>query len=250
MSAENDHGTDTTTIVGLPPLGYHETEVLEDPTGFYLQHGSSLMLQMKVGEFLNSSEVFSNVDVSSDWEQWSRRSPDFSLYYAAIFDQSTDSVVGALRAVTDGHPIPSPPHKRRLIIDYVAVLPGYQNRGLSSSLVRFVMNVSIMSSANVYVLALEESCVYWMSKGFLLCQNSNLNARLNVFPDTHLLGYVENDEDEGDVTDLSMQEEFDDDEEGEEDDDEEEEGNSKLQSPPPPQNVLDFTALLNQYDVS
>ena len=34
MSAENDHGTDTTTIVGLPPLGYHETEVLEDPTGF------------------------------------------------------------------------------------------------------------------------------------------------------------------------------------------------------------------------
>ena len=38
-----------------------------------------------------------------------------------------------------------------------------------------------------YVLAIEESCVYFMSKNFLLCENVNLNARLKVFPDTHLL---------------------------------------------------------------
>ena len=234
------------TVIGLPSLGYHETEMLEDPTGFYLQHGSSLILQMKVGEFLNSSNVFSGIDVSSDWEKWQRRSTDFSLYYAATFDQSTDSIVGALRAITDGHPSPRPPHKRRLIIDYVAVLPSYQNKGLSSSLVKFVMNVSSMSSANVYVLAIEETCVYWMSKGFLLCENVNLNARLNIFPDTHLLRHAENDEDDGDVADLSMQEEFEEDEEDEEDDGEEE------MSPPPSSShptMLDFTDLLNQHNM-
>lgn len=242
--------SDSTTVIGLPPLGCTETEMLEDPTGFYLQHGSSLMLQMKVGEFLNSSDMFKRVDVSNDWEEWNRRSSDFSLYYAAVFDQSTDSIVGALRAVTDGHPSPRYPHKRRLVIDYVAVLPSYQNRGLSSSLVQFVMNISIMSSANVFVLAIEESCVYWMSKGFLLCENAHLNARLNIFPDTHLLEHTGNDEDEGDVADLSMQEEFqDDEEEGEEEIDEDDEEEESPSQSPPPQNVLDFTALLNQHNI-
>jgi len=41
--------------------------------------------------------------------------------------------------------------------------------------------------ANVYVLALERSCPYFMNLGFILNGVTNINARLNIFPDTHLL---------------------------------------------------------------
>ena len=41
--------------------------------------------------------------------------------------------------------------------------------------------------ANLYVLALEDSCPYWMNRGFVLEEGANLRARLNIFPDTHLL---------------------------------------------------------------
>ena len=44
------------------------------------------------------------------------------------------------------------------------------------------------AGAYCYVLSLEDSAVYWMEKwGFYLCEDGGLNARLNVFPDTHLL---------------------------------------------------------------
>ena len=247
--SSSSSSSSSATVPGLPSLGEHSVEILERHTGFYLKHGSSLMLMTMVGDFLNSSDEFKEVDVSSDWEKWRRRSPDFSLYYAAIFDQSTNEIVGALRAVIDGQPCPRPPHKRRLIIDYIAVLPIYQSRGFASTLVEFVLNVSIMSAANVYVLAIEESCVYFMSKNFLLCENVNLNARLKVFPDTHLLRHVENSEDNGDVADLSMLEEYGDDDDDDEDQDEDEQS-APPPPPPPPQAVLDFSALLNQYNIN
>lgn len=44
-----------------------------------------------------------------------------------------------------------------------------------------------MHNANLYVLALEDSCPYWMEKGFILEQVGATNQRLNIFPDTHLL---------------------------------------------------------------
>ena len=39
--------------------------------------------------------------------------------------------------------------------------------------------------AHLYVLALEESCPWWMDKGFVLEAGANLTARLNIFPDVH-----------------------------------------------------------------
>ena len=39
-------------------------------------------------------------------------------------------------------------------------------------LVQFVLNVSCMSEANVFVLALEDSCVYWMSQVLSLTTNN------------------------------------------------------------------------------
>ena len=60
--------------------------------------------------------------------------------------------------------------------------------------------------ANLYVLALEESCPWWMDKGFVLEERDTLNARLNVFPDVHLLRLVGDPEDVGSAEDLQLRE--------------------------------------------
>jgi hypothetical protein len=62
-----------------------------------------------------------------------------------------------------------------------------QGRGYAGHLLGLVSNaVAAASGANSYVLALEDSCVYWMSKVFVL-DDGPINRRLNVSPDTHLL---------------------------------------------------------------
>ena len=48
------------------------------------------------------------------------------------------------------------------------------------------MDMAKAARANVYVLALEDSCVYWMSKGFVL-EDGPINRRLNIFPDSKCL---------------------------------------------------------------
>lgn len=47
----------------------------------------------------------------------------------------------------------------------------------------------------------------WMEKGFILEASENLNARLNVFPDVHLLKSVGDPEDAGSAADLALVEE-------------------------------------------
>ena len=128
----------------------------------------------------------------------------------------------------------------------------YRGRGLASVLVQFVLNASAMSAANVYVLALEDSCVYWMSQSFTLEENAYLNARINIFPDTHLLRHEGNSEDIGDPEDLNLQETFSEDEdedseEGFEDMDENDRGGSGDTTV---QNcVLDFSSLLDANNI-
>ena len=56
----------------------------------------------------------------------------------------------------------------------------------------------------MYVLALEDSCPYWMNRGFVLEEGANLRARLNIFPDTHLLRRAGDPIDAGDAADLEL----------------------------------------------
>lgn len=126
-----------------------------------------------------------------------------------------------LRAVLDGLEAPSPPQRPRLVIDYVTTRPAARGRGLASLLVNFVVEASTIFGANTYVLALEESCVYWMGQSFVLEENEKLNARLNIFPDTHLLRRVGDPEDPGCEEDLQLARKSD--SEGDDDDDDEEE---------------------------
>ena len=213
------------TSVRMPPLG-EEAAVSIPEMGLSLRHGTSLKLMADSSTFLNASEEFAEVDPSADWEKWSSRgqAASFSLYYIAVMDGS--SMVACLRAVLDGFPSPQPPHRPRLVIDYVTTRPEHRGRGIATLLTRFVAAAASSCNANLYVLALEESCVYWMSLGFILAEGQNLNARLNIFPDTHLLTRSGDPEDPGSEEDLLLapppQMEGNDGEEDSEDEDEDE----------------------------
>jgi GNAT superfamily N-acetyltransferase len=208
----------------LPPMGEDCSRWLPEHS-LVLRYGTSLRLMASCSAFLNSSAEFNDVDPESDWEKWSTRIPDtFTLFYAAILDPceaegSGKAVHCCLRAVLDGWPTPTPPHCSRLIIDYVACRKESQGRGFASQLVAHVRALAAAKPANLYVLALEESCVWWMEKGggFLLEQNENLNARLNIFPDVHLLRLASDPPDAGSPDDLALAAE-------EEEEEEEEDG--------------------------
>jgi GNAT superfamily N-acetyltransferase len=173
----------------LPAPGCEESVYISDH-GLILRHGTSLSLMALVSTWLNDSSEFSHVDPSADWRKWSSRRPNFTLYYVALLDPARDgkdSIVACLRAVLDGVPVATPPHQPRLIVDYITTRPDYRGRGIAALLTNFVSEAARSSGANLYVLSLESSCVYWMGLGFVLCEDKNINARLNVFPDTHLL---------------------------------------------------------------
>jgi hypothetical protein len=187
----------------LPPPGEVTSEFLPEKQ-LFLRHGSSLALINDVSRLLNESKDFTTKDPTEDWMSWKIRSDSFSLYFAALFDMDGQPVA-VLRAVLDGLPVPIPPHNKRLLIDYTYVIPTMRNKGLATILCEFVVNMCTMVGANSYVLALEDSCVYWMSKGFLLEENKFLQARLNIFPDTHLLRQLGDPLDVGNEADMAMQ---------------------------------------------
>ena len=190
----------------LPALGDDASEFLPD-RGLILRHGSSLQLMAQVTAVLRDSQEFGDVDPAADWEKWHSRRPEFSLYYAALIDPARDgdaAILCVLRAVLDGFPEPKPPHRQRMVIDYVTTRVEARSTGLASVIVRFVLESSRLFGANTFVLALEESCPYWMEKGFLLDEGRPLNARLNIFSDTHLLRLHSDPADAGTEEDLEL----------------------------------------------
>ena len=86
--------------------------------------------------YILSKSIYSyiQVDPSADWKKWTDRRPDFQLYYAALVDparDSSDGIMCVLRAVMDGIPTPTPPHRPRLVIDYVTTRVAARGRGLA-----------------------------------------------------------------------------------------------------------------------
>lgn len=192
-----------------PALGEEKMVALSE-YALVLRHGTSLRLMASCSAFLNKSQEFNNVDPEEDWNKWTSRVSDaFTLYYSAIVDPTDPSPSGihcVLRAVLDGWPTPTPPHNRRLIIDYVASRAESRRLGLASTLVQFAREFASKMDANLYVLAIEDSCAWWIDKGFILEENANLNARLKVFPDVHLLSKKGDRPDAGSADDLSFAE--------------------------------------------
>jgi len=219
-------------FVGLPGAGEEQSEFVEG-NGHLLRHGSSLALQALVAGALNESEEFGDVDPTEDWQNWRERRPDFALYYAALVDPARDgpaAVACVLRAVLDPRPAAGAPatRKSRLVVDYVTTRPSARGRGLASFLVAAVVEATAAQSGNAYVLALEDSCVYWMGRGFVLEASARLNARLNIFSDTHLLRRADDALDDGEPgdEDLAVSEDEDDSDDDDDDDDDGGDGES------------------------
>ncbi len=193
--------------MAFPALGEEKTTPCLDHDLTWC-HGTSLRLMASCSAFLNESQEFNNVDPERDWKKWASRVPDaFTLYYSALtdpFDTSSRGVHCVLRAVLDGWSTPTPPHNRRLIIDYIACRSDSRRVGLASTLVRHARESASAQRANLYVLAVEDSCAWWMDRGFVLEDGANLNARLKVFPDVHLLRQKGDPCDQGSTVDLSL----------------------------------------------
>ena len=175
-----------------------------------IMYGTSLKLMKDVCEFVNESDEFHRIDPSKDWDEWKSRRPEFSLYYIALHDYSQDqSLVAAARLVLDGLPKPSAPHISRIIVDYSLTRDDQRNKGWASLLLDFIRRMSNDMNANLYALATEDSCPYWMDKEFTLVHNTYLIARLNIFDDTHLLQDKSNIHDAGSSSDLALLEDSD-----------------------------------------
>lgn len=156
-----------------------------------VRHGSSLAIMTQVCEFLANpmqDDAFNYVDPTADHYKWSRKGMD--LYYACVVDPTNDdgTILCALRAATKGIMDKSTTSKKEFLIDYVYTAPSSRDKGIAGLLVNEILTLATSFGAACYVLSIEDSAVYWMEKhSFYLVQNPALNARLNLFPDTHLL---------------------------------------------------------------
>lgn len=78
-------------------------------------------------------------------------------------------------------------------MDYVHTNESHRGQGLAAEVVRFLQRVASGENADFYVLAIEESQSYFLSKfGMILEQDSDLREEYNCFSDTLLLKCPEN----------------------------------------------------------
>ena len=214
---------------GLPDPGEEASDFLVEQQ-HCLRHGSSLALMSLVSTALNQSDEFGDMDPEEDWKKWSERRPDFKLYYAALIDPARDgpeSVACVLRAVLDPVAEDGAPAGRRarLLIDYVTTRPSARGKGLATALVRFVTRAAAANDANVYVLALEDACVYWMRNGFVLEASERLTCRFNIFSDCHLLRRADDPLDAGEPGDEDLKVEHSESSSSSDDDDDDDDDN-------------------------
>ena len=181
-------------------------------------HGSSLQLFARGTAFLNRE--FTDVDPGADADKW--RAKGCSIYYLSVQETAPggkETMAACLRIILDGDfghaaeareaatggnpfvellrpggqvggatgvaPIATP---RRVVIDYVSTAKHAQGRGLATRLTELAKRLASKFRANSFVLALEDSCPYWMANSYIL-ENplAATNRRINIFPDTHLL---------------------------------------------------------------
>ena len=116
------------------------------------------------------------------------------LYYTVI-ESAAGELLSVLRSIIERDP-PSVALAGfcacRVIVDYMFTVPTARGAGHAARLLNFVQNLAQTLQGNVYVLALEESSPFFVDRAFVLEASEGLQARLNVFPDTHLLAWSQN----------------------------------------------------------
>jgi len=166
----------------LPGAGTEQCMLLED--GSLFRHGSSLRLMAQVTDLLNQDDFESGL--SQDWKknQTQRR----SLYFAALeVNGDMASVLrGSVAADEQQETVP------KLLIDYLKTKNCFAGAGLATRLVQTTRNVAKICGMDLFVLALENSAIFWLNRGFVLEKSALLNKRFNSFSDTFLLKDIGN----------------------------------------------------------
>jgi GNAT superfamily N-acetyltransferase len=139
-----------------------------------IEHGSSLSLIAQGTQLLN--EEFSEADLEADWRKWERIGA--RMYFFSVVDGGVESAGGpprcVLRALLDGDESLIASNSTsasdaqqcgfRIVIDYLHTAPQHQGRGHAARLLELVLATARSLGANVFVLALEDSCPFWLSK--------------------------------------------------------------------------------------
>lgn len=203
-----------------------------------VEHGSSLSLISKATTLLNLE--FNDMDPEADWAKWEALGA--TIYFFAVLNEDNPAGLPAcvLRTVLDGdfssasaQRLPSsddaaPSCSRRVIVDYLMTSAAARGRGLAGRLLECARELARISAANLLVLAIEDSCPFWMTHGFVL-DDGPINKRINCFPDTHLLKLPTNHPDDFPEPLESDSEEEEDEEEDEERGEDEDEENNQMQ---------------------
>ena len=94
---------------------------------------------------------------------------------------SEESNIGSMRLVYDDS---------YCVIDYLFIVPYARKQGLATKLIQFAQQFAMTDGARLLLcLATEDSCSYWITRGF--CLKANEEERLNPYSDTYLLSLTQ-----------------------------------------------------------
>lgn len=192
----------------LPKKGSEEEWVMEPLSAssspdlllqYKCRYGSSLKI-IAQGETLIADE-FTSSNPNKDWKHYQKDGKE--LLYCIIEDMTSDQVVCASRAILDFPCVNNSKNskvakvnicdRKRIILDYIHTTESCRRQGLAAELVRFLQRIAKAEGTDFYVLAIEDSQVYFLSKfDMILEQDVDLRDRYNCFSDTFLLKSPDN----------------------------------------------------------
>ena len=191
----------------LPQKGSEE-EWIMDPrliskseklmTQYKCRYGSSIKI-IAQGENLIADE-FSSSNPNKDWKKYQKSGKE--LFYCLIEDMSSDAVVCVARSILDFPSVENAKNikvqrticdQKRMILDYIHTAEASRGQGLAADLIKFLERISKAEGSDFYILSIEESQGYFLSKfGMILEQDQQLQENYNCFSDTVLLKSPDN----------------------------------------------------------
>jgi hypothetical protein len=163
------------------------------------RYGNSLKI-IAQGETLIADE-FSSSNPNNDWKKYQKDGKE--LLYCIIEDMTSDQVVCASRAIIDFPCVKNSKNskaakvnicdRKRIILDYIHTTESCRGQGLAAELIRFLQRIAKAEGTDFYILAIEDSQVYFLSKfDMILEQDVDLREQYNCFSDTFLLKSPDN----------------------------------------------------------
>ena len=149
-------------------------ELFETKANGMLRHGASLLLMTECSDLINQHGKFRRLDPSKDWKKSERKGQ--TLHYIAL--QTDFGLVCSCRCFFDAE---------NFVIEYITTHSDCRGHRYATTVVDFVKQLADAHALTLYVIAIEESCSYWMEQGFYLCRDEALAKQYNCYDDTHLL---------------------------------------------------------------